>query len=424
MNADPVAEQKVLGSIIESAGGVLHNLNLAEEDFAAPAHQELWRAIHAYLDTGRPLTPTLLAAFVRDRQRTVLMPLIAECVGQVGTVHEAGWLAEGLRSLTARRRIEQASVALLQVANMAADLSPEEMAEAARAQVDRFTNRTLHASGSSSFVDAYLEGLERWGKPDTNVLPTGWRDLDAALTGGLRPGHLCVVASRPAIGKSLMGTELARQVASRGGRTLYQSLEMSRGEVADRITSSLSRVPLSTLTAGTATEDQLERLSEQVSRVVDWPLEIDARPQITVSGIRGRARDMTREGPLALVIVDYLQLVTPHDRKAPREQQVASISRGLKLLARDLEVPVVALAQINRSEGNNRPQMHNIRESGAIEADADEIWLLHRNVDVAPEDDDLDGQIEVNVVKNRHGKTGPVRLAWWPEGGSIRDLAR
>lgn len=418
MNADPVAEQRVIGAVVLSAGAVLRELRLAEEDFATPQHAELWTGLHRYMDTGKPLTPDLLAAWLRDR-RPALVPVLVECVSGVGVPQEATWFAENLRTLTARRRIEQASAALTQLATTAADLSPEELAEQARGQVDRFTNRSVDTGGVITFGDAYLNALERWSTPDTNVLPTGWTELDQMLTGGLRPGHLCIIGARPAVGKSLMGTELARQVAGRGVRTLFSSLEMRAEELTDRITSSLSRVPLAHLTAGRADEDEMERLTNGLVAVADWPLFIDDRGGLTVTGIRGKARDLTREGPLGLVIVDYLQMVRPYDQRAPREQQVASISRGLKQLAKDLDVPVVALAQVGRrANETGRPAMHHLRESGAIEADADEILLLHRD----DEDEELYGQIEVIFAKNRHGSTGTVRLAWLPAGGRIANL--
>jgi replicative DNA helicase len=219
---------------------------------------------------------------------------------------------------------------------------------------------------------------------------------------------------------SLMGTELAGNVAAVGAGVLFSSLEMSAAEVTDRIASSKTKVPLATLTGGLATDEQMDDLARFLTRAVDWPLEIDDRAGVGVAAIRGRARDLTRRPRgLGLVIVDYLQLVAPTDRRAPREQQVASVSRGLKLLARDLAVPVVALSQVNRgpsSRENKRPVMSDLRESGAIEADADEIWLLHRD------DEQMPGELEVNVVKNRHGATGVVNLGWHPWTGRVTNI--
>ena len=428
MNADPAVEQRVIGAVVLSAGRVLRDLNLDEEDFASPPHAELWRGVQNYLAAGKPLTPELFAAYVRDR-RPVLMPVLVECLGGVGVPDEAAHFAGHLRTLTARRRVEQAAAALAQLAQADQDMTPEELAEAARGQVDRFTDRRGGQGGTTTLGDAYLGSLDRWAIPDTNVLPTGWRDLDEVLTGGLRPGHLTVIGARPAIGKSLLATELARMVASRGVMTSIHSLEMTTEEVTDRIASSVTRVPLAALTGGTTDAYEQEALSDGLAKVADWPLHIDDRSGVGITAIRTRCRDLTREGELGLVIVDYLQLVRPLDAKAPREQQVSGISRGLKLMAKDLGVPVVALAQVNRAGAaanpRDRPQMHHLRESGSIEADADEIMLLHRNIGLPEGDeDDLYGQLEVNVVKNRHGDTRPIRLAWIPAAGRIADADR
>lgn len=427
MNADPQTEQRIIGGVILSAARVLRDLELTEEDFATPAHASLWAGIQSYLATGKPLTPDLFAAYVRDR-RPALLPSLVECLSGVGVPDEVPHFAVHLRTLTARRRVEQASAALVQLAQSEQDLTPEELAESARAQVDRFTDQRGERGRFATFGEAYLGSLERWSTPDTNVLPTGWVDLDDMLTGGLRPGHLTIIGARPAIGKSLMATELARAVSSRGVVTSLHSLEMTTGEVVDRIASSVTKVPLATLTGGTADRYEQEALADALPRIADWPLHIDDRSGVGVTGIRTRCRDISREAPLGLVIVDYLQFVRAADPKAPREQQVAGISRGLKLLAKDLEVPVVALAQVNRAGSvgpRDRPRMHHLRESGAIEADADEIMLLHRNVGLPEgEEDELYGQIEIILEKNRHGSTGPVHLSWLPAGGHIGNLSR
>lgn len=423
MNYDHEAEQAVLGCVLTTAGRALDELGLAAEDFHAPLHEELWRGIHAYLATGRPLDPALLLSWMGPQRAAKYGSAVAECVTQAAVPQAARWHAENLRGHTARRRVEAAAAALAQLATSqaGAELGPDEVAERARDLVDQQTNRSQESGGEVSFLDAILSRMERWNVPDRDVLPTGWHDLDDMLTGGLRPGHLCVIGARPAVGKSLVATELARNVASHDRGVLFASLEMSRGEVTDRIASSLTRVPLATLTGGRASDEDMDRLGTLLERVADWPLTIDDRSHVGVTAIRGRARDVKRRrGGLALVIVDYLQLVAPADRTAPREQQVASISRGLKLVARDLGVPVVALAQVNRGavmRQDRRPQMSDLRESGAIEADADEIVLLHRDDEAFP------GEIELNVVKNRHGQTGPVRLGWAPYGGTIRNLA-
>jgi replicative DNA helicase len=420
MNADHNAEQAVLGCILQTAGRVTDTLGLRAEDFHAPLHEELWNSIHSYLATGKPLDRGLLLAHLGPRAEA-LAPVLVDCELAAAIPDTARWHAHTLRTHTARRRIDAAAAALNQLAGTANEMTPDELAEAARGLVDQWTERTVDTGGTTTFGDAVLTGLERWNTPDTDVLATGWHELDEKLTGGLRPGHLTIVGARPAVGKSLIATELARQVAATGTGVLFSSLEMSRTDVADRIASSLTRVPLAALTGGTANDEQMDRLGTLLGRVAHWPLHIDDRATVGVTAIRGKARDITRQPQgLGLIVVDYLQLVSPADRKAPREQQVASVSRGLKLLARDLAVPVVALAQVNRGStqrDNKRPLMSDLRESGAIEADADEILMLHRDDDTFP------GELEVNVIKNRHGETGPLRLGWAPYSGRIANLA-
>ncbi len=232
------------------------------------------------------------------------------------------------------------------------------------------------------------------------------------LAGGLRPGHLLIVGARPAVGKSVVASVIAHAVARRGVGTLFCSLEMSRDEVTDRVAADIASVDVGRLTRRELRPEDWERLKTAQASASGWPLKVVDRADQTVSGVRARARDVSRrKGGLGLVVVDYLQLMKPSDSKAPRQEQVASISRGLKLLAKEMQVPVVALAQVNRGPMNRtdkRPAMSDLRESGSIEADADEIVLLHRDDKESP------GEIEFIVEKNRHGRTGTVALAWAP----------
>lgn len=406
-------ERAVLGAILGSGGRLIDRLDLTGEDFHHPAHAELWALMHRLHTAGDPVEPVSVLA-TSDR-KAIHGPALNECV-TAATV-SPDYYADQLRGHTMRRRILHAAHQLEQLSASPADRDLLELVELARGFVDEQTRTGDRHRTSTSLDDTLAAGLTRWCTPDTNVLPTGWIDLDDKLTGGLRPGHLTVVGARPSVGKSLVATELAAAVASTGAGVLFSSLEMSSAEVTDRITASRTRIPLDILTAGRADEEQMDALARFHTRAHTWPLEIDDRANVGVSGIRGRARDLTRRPRgLSLVIVDYLQLVSPADKRAPREQQVASISRGLKLLARDLQVPVVALAQVNRGPAareNKRPVMSDLRESGAIEADADEVWLLHRDDEAFP------GELEVNVVKNRHGQTGYVRLGWAPHTARI-----
>lgn len=421
MNGEPArdldAERAVIGAVLHSGGRLLDRLDLTAEDFYHPAHAELWTLMHGLASAGDPVEAAAVLAVSERRQ--IHAAALIECV-EAATA-SPDFYAEQLRGHTIRRRILTAALQLQQLVDSPAERDAPELVELARGIVDDHT-RTGDAQQFADLDERLAASLERWCMPDTNVLPTGWLDLDEKLSGGLRPGHLTVVGARPAVGKSLLATELASAVASAGIGTLFSSLEMSAAEVVDRIAASRTKIGLATLTTGTANDDQMGALSRFATLARTWPLEIEDRPHVGVTAIRSRARDLTRRPRgLGLVIVDYLQLVAPADRRAPREQQVASVSRGLKLLARDLSVPVVALAQVNRgaaSRDSKRPVMSDLRESGAIEADADEIWLLHRDDDQRP------GELEVNVVKNRHGATGLIQLGWYPHNGRITNNLR
>lgn len=412
---DVEAERAVIGSVLYSGGRRLDDLQVTGEDFFHPTHAELWALMQQMRAAGDPVEATALLA--RSDRKAAHAPAIHACVA--AATPSPGFYAEQLRGHTARRRIDVAGARLQQLAATGAEYDVAELIEHARALVDEQTQTGEQHRGTVTLLDELVAGFDRWGVPDTNVLPTGWVDLDEMLDGGLRPGHFIVIGARPAVGKSLVATELAGNVVAAGTGTLFSSLEMSAREVVDRIAASKAKVPLSALSSGRADENQLGKLQSLLTRAADWPLEIDDRAGVGVAAIRGRARDLTRRPRgLGLVIVDYLQLVAPADRRAPREQQVASISRGLKLMAKDLQVPVVALSQVNRGPAgreNKRPTMSDLRESGSIEADADEIWLLHR-------DEDKPAELEVNVAKNRHGSTGLVELGWRPYIARITNI--
>jgi replicative DNA helicase len=234
-------------------------------------------------------------------------------------------------------------------------------------------------------------------------LPTGLPPLDD-LTGGLPAGELVVVAARPSIGKTSVALTFAGHSAREGRTVLFTSLEMSRRALATRMLCSESGVDGQLVRTGRLGNEDVERLSEVRTRLLHLPLAVDDCPEQSVLRIAANARRLKRQGKLDLVVVDYLQLVAPGGRQEPRHEQVAEISRRLKALAKELEVPVLALSQLNReceSRPDGRPKLADLRESGQIEADADQVLLLHRPK--GHED-----QLEVIVAKNRNGPTGEV----------------
>jgi replicative DNA helicase len=412
------AERMWLGTVYCSAGRVLADTDVRPDDLQHHPHRLLLRAFTDMWHAGEPFDEaTVLPRLGADAARTQ-QSLFAVINSQ--TVPQwAHHYARILLDLSTRRALLEAATRLAQAAT--GDLDTEELTDFARAQIDAAT-ATRGARSATGWDDLIGRALDRWTTPVTDAVPTGWRDLDGLLSGrGLRPGHITVIGARTGVGKSLVATMLAGSAASRGHGVYFASVEMSADELTDRIAAAATGIPLADLSNGLMTADQLADAQDAVERVLKYPLTVDDTVQ-TVAHLRRGVRAKTRQpGGLGLVIVDYLQLmVAGAGRDAPRQEQVSAMSRAIKLMAREHHVPVVLLAQLNRDSvrDGKPPAVHHLRESGAVEQDADEIILLHRDDD----DPDLAGMVQLHLAKNRHGPTGKVLLRWQPEISRITNL--
>lgn len=245
-------------------------------------------------------------------------------------------------------------------------------------------------------------------------LQTGFNAVDA-LTGGLEPGQLVIVAARPAMGKTVFGCNVANHVASNGGAVLFFSLEMPRREIGMRLMAARSGVPVQAMRSGTDRHEHWDRMADALGPAQAHRLWIDDKPAVSVPYVRARAQRLKRTKGLDLIVVDYLGLMKGDGDN--RTQELGSISRGLKALAKDLHVPIIALAQLNRgveSRPDKRPLMSDLRDSGEIEQDADIVAMLHREAVYQPDAPEWAGVAELLVRKNRNGPTGDVLLSWWP----------
>jgi replicative DNA helicase len=241
-------------------------------------------------------------------------------------------------------------------------------------------------------------------------VPTGFRELDE-LTNGLHDGQLIVVAGRPGLGKSTLGMDFLRAAAikSHVSAVLF-SLEMGRSEITMRLLSAEAQILLSHLRTGQMTDQDWNRLARRMGEIAQAPLFIDDSPNLSMMEIRAKARRLKQRHDLKLIVVDYLQLMSSPKRSENRQQEVAEMSRSLKLLAKELEVPVVAISQLNRGaeqRQDKRPQMADLRESGAIEQDADMVILLHRE-DAYERESPRAGEADLIVAKHRNGQTKDV----------------
>lgn len=398
------AERAVIGAAL-SANYMIDDLAeiVRPEDFYQPRHEAAWTAILDVHNRGDRPDPLIVAREMGKAADTSYL-FETTTVDVIPVPAQAPHYAELVKDAAiARRILEAASNIRLRVDEAE---NAEGAAEDARRLLDEAlsnTVRTESGEDASTLADRTIDDLE---SDDDPGIDTGWTDLDIVVN-GLRAGQLVVVGARPSVGKSVVGANVSAAACKQGIGVHFASLEMTKSEVMRRLFSAHATVDMSRLMNKQLLESDWARLSQKVGDVRSWPLHVDDTPAQSLAQVRARAKRTARRHPLGLIVVDYLQLMAPRDRRVPREQQVGELSEGLKGLAKELGVPIMALAQLNRGPADRqdkRPQMSDLRESGRIEADADHVWLLHRQDLVDPKS--TTGEIEVIVAKNRNGQAG------------------
>ena len=263
-------------------------------------------------------------------------------------------------------------------------------------------------------------------------MPTGFKDLDN-LTGGMHDSEFVVLAARPSMGKTALATNIAEYVAIEANvATLFVSLEMARLELAQRMLCSQGKIDANKFRSGFLSGDDRKKLVEASAKLGKAPLFIDDTPARTITEIAACARRLKRKQNLGLIVIDYLQLIQPDDPRDPRQEQVAKMARRLKGLARELKVPVLCLAQLNRQaeqgKEGHRPRLSHLRESGAIEQDADVVMFVHREEYYHTHEEAVEkgicGQADIIVAKQRNGPTGDIKLAWFDKFTCFENLSQ
>lgn len=411
------AEQAAVGAAIQSTAALTDVTAIVPPGgWYRHAHETIVDAATAVAERGQ-VDPTLVAAELDSRgqlKRVGGAPYLFALTSTATLGINAGYYAEIVAAKARLRTVIETGQRLVQM-GMAGQDDPDEALDRARAELD------VAVDGGHT-PDELWEGLldrvvDSYDQDYDPGLPTPWPDVDD-LIGGLAPGCVTVIGARPGVGKSVLAGNIAAHTAASGIRTLLHSLEMPREEVVHRLIAAEATVDYAALRNHRLDAYDWPNVSKAQRAMRDMPLTIDDRGTIGIPAIRARARDLAR-ADLGLIVIDYLQLVSGPDPRAPREQQVAAVSRSLKLLARDLAVPVVALSQVNRAQASRaqaKPRLEDLRESGAIENDADAVLLLHIDP-VRP------GELQVEVAKNRHGATGHVALQWSPRFARARSLA-
>jgi replicative DNA helicase len=435
---DIPAEQSVLGGMLLSKDAIAEVIEVVKAtDFYKPAHEAVFGAILELYGRGEPADPVTVAALLTkkgDINRIGGAPYLHTLINSVPTAANAGYYAEIVKERAILRRLVEAGTRIVQMGYSTDGSDVEQIVDAAQQEMYNVTEaRTSEdyiplADAMEGALDE-IESISNRSGQMTGV-PTGFHDLDA-LTNGLHPGQMVIIAARPAIGKSTLGLDLARSCSIKNGLTsVIFSLEMGRNEIIMRLLSAEARVALHHMRSGTMTDEDWARLARRMGPVSEAPLFIDDSPNMSMMEIRAKARRLKQRHGLQLVIIDYMQLMqhssTNSKRPDNRQQEVSEISRSLKLLAKELEVPVIAISQLNRGpeqRTDKRPMMSDLRESGSLEQDADVIILLHRE-DAYERESPRAGEADLIVAKHRNGPTANITVAFQGHYSRFVDMAQ
>ncbi|MGO2030630.1 replicative DNA helicase [Glutamicibacter ardleyensis] len=414
---DLSAEKAIIGATFLDQR-IMDEFTISAEDFYQPSHEQLWRVLVAEHRQGRPIQPhTIDQALVPNPITGINLVYLHECLSEVTTATVAPHFANIVKGLASLRRIADVGSTLITNSQTSGWDNADQAIDDARATLDQVA---ASATGIRvrTFADALKDAVDVWSNPQERGTPTGWVDLDWKMNGGWHPGQITIIGARPAVGKSMVAGSAAVANATTG--VGFFSLEMRELEVVSRISSAAQNIQLKNLNKGELSESDWDKVATLAGRSVEWPLYVEDNSMLSMAQIRAHVRTWKRRGPLKVVVIDYLQLVRPADRSDSRERQVSRIAEDCKHLAKEFDIHVIALAQVNRQNTQRqdpRPTMSDLRESGGIEAFADNIILLHR-------DDNSEGEIEFIIAKNRHGETGTINLAWRPHYSSVSSMAR
>jgi len=422
------AEMSVLGSIILRPDVCDEIVTvLRPDDFYDDAHRKLFQQMLAMHDAGKRIDVTLL---VDDLKRQGVYDnmggaaFLAKVANSVATAAHANYYAEIVRHDATCRALINSCTEILEEAYQPGSQAQELLARAEQrifSILERGESSTLSdireiLHVAMDRIDARMKGEHLSGGVET-----GFTEFDN-LTGGLHNAELVILAARPSMGKTAFAMNIAEHVALRAKRpALFISLEMSAIELIDRMLCSVAEVNGSRLRNGTISKEDRKRLVETAAKMSDCPFYVDDSPSRTVTEIAAAARRIKRrENGLGLIVIDYLQLIEPDNPSDPRQEQVAKMARRLKGVAREIDVPVLCLAQLNRQaevSKENRPRLSHLRESGAIEQDADVVMFVHREeyYRTPDEREQVAGQAEIIIAKQRNGPIGEIELVWRKE---------
>jgi replicative DNA helicase len=419
------AERAVLGSILLKPD-VCDDVALLvrPDDFADEAHQLLYGHLLSLHNSGKRIDVTIVLELLRtkgDLDRIGGASGLAAVVEAVPHAAHATHYAQIVRDKALLRSLIDAGTDILRDAYDSVD-EPRQLLSRAEEKIFAILEQRSSADAQpiQSVLENVLQRMDARMQNDHAIggVETGFTDLDT-LCGGLHNSELIILAARPSMGKTAFAMNIAEHVSiDLRQPVLFVSLEMAAMELADRLLCSSAQVNGHRLRNGTISQEDRRRLVQKSSEISAAPLYIDDSPGRTLTEIAAVARRLKRRHGLALVVIDYLQLIEPDNPRDPRQEQVARIARRLKGMSRELDIPVMCLAQLNRQaevSRDNRPRLHHLRESGAIEQDADVVMFVHREEYYQTNDEDRErvkGAAEIIISKQRNGPIGDVKLLW------------
>ncbi|THF73533.1 replicative DNA helicase [Cohnella fermenti] len=433
MNGEPVlfdrvppqnleAEQAVLGAILLETEALITSMErLRAEDFYSVAHQRIYEVMLDLNDDNEPLDLITLTAKLQDRgqlEEVGGVTYLAKLAHAVPTAANVEYYAQIVEEKSLLRRLIRTATQIVSNGYAGED-EIGTLINDAEQRIMEISNRKS-SSGFISIRDVLMEVFDRVEflynhKGGTTGIPSGFRDLDK-MTAGFQRNDLIIVAARPSVGKTAFALNIAQNVAVRANETVaIFSLEMSAAQLVQRMVCAESNVDAGRMRTGFLEGDDWEKLTMAIGALSEAQVYIDDTPGITVADIRAKCRRLKKEKGLGMILIDYLQLIQGRGKAGEnRQQEVSEISRTLKQIARELEVPVIALSQLSRGveqRQDKRPMMSDLRESGSIEQDADIVAFLYRD-DYYNQDTEKKNIIEIIIAKQRNGPVGTVELVF------------
>lgn len=420
------AEKSLLGACLIDEDTIADIAEIVHaEDFYEKTHGIVFGGMMRLYEKHKPVDLLTLTDELKKKDHLDMIggsTFLSELTNYVPSAAHARSYGEIVASNAVRRRLIKASGEISEL-GFDEDTTTQEILEKAEAELFSVSDQSLKQdliSLESILTESFdrIEELHR-NKGQLRGIRTGYRDLDN-MTAGLQRSDLIILAARPAMGKTTLVTNLAYNVATIAKQpVLFFSLEMSKEQLVDRMLSDASGVDSWNIRTGNLSDDDFSKLSEAMGEMAEAPIYIDDTPGLSVLEMRTKARRKNHEQPLGLIIIDYLQLVQANgNHNGNRVQEVSEISRGLKLLARELNVPVIALSQLSRSVESRTPpipQLSDLRESGSIEQDADIVSFIYRPGYYEPDNPEVKNITDLIIAKHRNGPVGKVQLYFHPE---------